>query len=388
MLRFVTLLAHNIVYNMRIGIITHQLFSNYGGILQAFALQKVLTGMGHEPEVVQFRQDAKISFAKKVIAYPKRALDKYIFRKPNVEIRFEKKWNRLRREMTKNVTPFIENNIKCRIYDGFKNINEYDFDVLVVGSDQVWRTKYYSNIGTSFFDFAESWKIKRISYAASFGIDYWDYSPHDTEKCKSLIRKFDAVSVRESSGIKLCKKYLGYDDAVLVLDPTMLLPKEIYQELSDKQRYNYSGGLFYYILDKSKEKTNVVQYLSKKMSLPAFSVNSEIENPNAPLEERIHPAIEEWLQAFDKSKFVVTDSFHGTVFAILFHKEFVVISNSKRGNARLFSLLALFGLEDRMVSEEGDLDALETIDYHIVDEKLKQYRETSLSFLRTALQSL
>lgn len=386
MLRFVTLLAHNIVYNMRIGIITHQLFSNYGGILQAFALQKVLTGMGHEAEVVQFRKDAKISFAKKVIAYPKRAFEKYMLRKPHIEIRFEEKWNRLRREMTKNVTPFIENNIKCRFFSDFKNINEHDFDVLVVGSDQVWRTRYYSNIGFSFFDFAESWNIKRISYAASFGIDYWDYSAQDTEKCKSLIHKFDAVSVRESSGIKLCKKYLGYDDAVLVLDPTTLLPKEIYQELSDKQRYNYSGGLFYYILDKSKEKTNVVQYLSKKMSLPAFSVNSEIENPNAPLEERIHPAVEEWIQAFDKAKYVVTDSFHGTVFSILFHKEFVVISNSKRGNTRLESLLTLFGLEARMICSESDIDVLEPIDYSIVDDKLQQYRDSSFSFLKDALQ--
>ena len=370
---------------MKIGIITHQLFSNYGGILQAFALQKVLTDMGHEVNVVQLRQEVKISFARKIFAYSKRAFDKYILGKSNVEIRFEKKCNQLRKEMTRNVTPFIEKNIKCRIYDAFQNINEHDFDMLVVGSDQVWRSKYYSNIGTSFFDFADTWNIKRISYAASFGIDYWDYSAQDTEKCKKLIRKFDAISVREYSGIVLCKKYLDYGDAKLVLDPTMLLAKEVYQQLSNMKQH-YKEDLFCYILDKSKDKINVVQYLSKKLSLLTFSVNSEIENPNAPLEERIHPAVEEWLQAFDKAKYVVTDSFHGTVFSILFHKEFVVISNSKRGNTRLESLLTLFGLEARMICSESDIDVLEPIDYSIVDDKLQQYRDSSFSFLKDALQ--
>ena len=370
---------------MKIGIITHQLLSNYGGILQAFALQNVLSDMGHEVSVIQLRQDARISFAKKIVAYPKRALDKYILRKPNAVIRFEKRCNQIRKEITRNVTPFIEKQIKCRFYDSFLSINEHDFDVLVVGSDQVWRSKYYSDIGISFFDFAESWSVRRFSYAASFGIDYWDYSVRDTEKCKKLIHKFDAVSVREASGVDLCKRYLEYDDAVHVLDPTMLLPQEVYQKLAKGQQ-GHSGGLFYYILDESKEKMDVVQYLSNKKALSLFTVNSKIENPNAPLNERIHPAVEDWLQAFDDAKIVVTDSFHGTVFSILFHKDFVVISNDERGNTRMESLLSLFGLERRMVSDKREIDALGTINYHIVDEKLNQYRETSFSFLKTALQ--
>ena len=137
-------------------------------------------------------------------------------------------------------------------------LNEKDFDAIIVGSDQVWRTCYNPQIENAFLDFAKEWKhVRRIAYAPSFGIDEWEYSEEQTQKCRQLVQKFDAVSVREVSGVKLCREYLGVE-AKHVLDPTMLLDKEDYLYLiSRAEVVRHSNTLLQYVLDKNEDRVAI-----------------------------------------------------------------------------------------------------------------------------------
>lgn len=232
-----------------------------------------------------------------------------------------------------------------------------------------------------FFDFAEKWKVKRIAYAASFGTDNWEYSSNQTMECGRLLRLFDAVSVREVSGVELCKKHWNVD-AVHVLDPTMLFNAEDYIRLFEAAKTPKSPGtLLNYILDETPEKDKIIQHIAKEKALQPFRVNSKVENFEAALQDRIQPSVEKWLRGFFDAEFVVTDSFHACVFSILFKKEFVVLGNSKRGMARFESLLSMFGLDDRLITSVEKLNDLEIIDFVEVDDKLNELRKKAIMFL-------
>ena len=366
---------------MRIGILTLPLHTNYGGILQAYALQTVLERMGHEAVVIDKQYTFKISFLKKCFAYPKRAICKYILGDKRAIIRWEKE-NNIVRQYTQT---FINKYIRCYKVNDISLLNKEDFDAIVVGSDQIWRPIYYPTIEHAYLDFASSWNIKRIAYAPSFGVDTWEYSEEQAKNCKALVKKFDAVSVREQSGVELCEKYFDVD-AVLVLDPTMLLNAEDYIELfraSDTPQSE--GNLLDYILDRDDDKETMIRQVATKANLKPFRMNSRVENPTAPLEERVQPPVEKWLRGFYDAKLVVTDSFHACVFSILFKKPFVVVANRERGLSRIESLLGYFGLTDRIVCNASDAMNLSDIDYGAVDEMLELMRVKSNGFLQKYL---
>ena len=260
-----------------------------------------------------------------------------------------------------------------------------DFDAIVVGSDQIWRPKYNPLIETAFLDFAKTWSIRRIAYAPSFGVDKWEYNDVQTEKCKSLLNMFDAVSVREQSGVELCLKHLNHD-AEWVLDPTMLLNRDDYIKLFEELGIPQSDGtLLDYILDRDDNKVALIQQIAVKTNNKPFRLNSRVEDYSAPLEERVQPPVERWLRGFYDAKFVVTDSFHACVFSILFRKPFVVVANKERGISRIESLLDYFGLMNRIVNNASEALNLSDIDYDAVYEKLENTRVESMVFLKNAL---
>ena len=271
----------------------------------------------------------------------------------------------------------------------FSNIREKDFDVLIVGSDQIWRPKYfYSRIEDAYLDFAKEWKIKRITYAASFGTEEWEYTEEQTNNCATLLKKFNAVSVRESSAVKLCYDNFGVK-AEHVLDPTMLLSKEDYIKLfKDYNAAQSDGNLFCYILDDGEEKKSIIDCVAKEKGLKAFYVNSRYEDLDASLEERIQQPVEKWLRAFYDAEFIITDSFHACVFSIIFNKPFIVYGNKERGLARFNSLLSIFGLEERIVStkEEATKAISKPINWEKVNESHRQWKEKSMSFLNNNLK--
>lgn len=370
---------------MRIGILTLPLHTNYGGILQAYALQTVLERMGHDVVVFDSPYQYKISFLKKIIAYPKRFICKYVFRKKGAIIRFEEYATHVNCVKRKNTQPFINKYVHRLELTDFRKLNRKDFDAIVVGSDQIWRPKYYPTIENAFLSFSKNWNIKRIAYAPSFGVDNWEYNDEQTKNCKALVKKFDAVSVREQSGVGLCEKYFDVD-AEWVLDPTMLLNSEDYIKLfKDNNTPQSDGTLLDYMLDRDDDKETMIRQVASKANLKPFRLNSRVEDPTAPLEERVQQPVEKWLRGFYDAKLVMTDSFHACVFSILFKKPFVVVANRERGLSRIESLLGYFGLTNRIVDNTTEIADLPDIDYEAVYEKFEGMRVKSMDFLKNAL---
>lgn len=379
---------------MKIGILTLPLNSNYGGVLQAYALQTVLKRMGHDVLEVELKKYLRWQYPplwKIPLSFGKRFLFKYIVRRKNQKILLERYERKIYPLLVHDILAFISKYIKQFKVDKFIDCKG-KFDAFVCGSDQIWRYKYYpffeGDIANVYLKFLGDDSCKRIAYAASFGTDNWEYPAKETAECKNWIQKFDAVSVREETGVKLCSTY--YDiKAKHVLDPTMLLSKNDYVALIEKSDVPKSkGNLFCYILDNTDEKMNVVKNIEKQRHLSSFFMNGDCGNWTEDLEKRIQPPVESWLRAFYDSEFIVTDSFHACVFSILFHKQFLVIGNKERGSARIYSLLSMFGLEDRLTSDTGlDINRMKTIDYDRVDEILAKHREESRTFLIQALTS-
>ena len=373
---------------MKIGILTLPLRTNYGGILQAYALQMSLRDMGHEVYIIEKkRKPLYLPIWKAPAVYGKRLI-KNVLGTP-VPIFYEQKKNRENNIglpiIRQNTDKFIEKYINRYIVDDFSAIREKDFDSIIVGSDQIWRPKYFPEIQHAFLDFTGNWGIKRIAYAASFGTDEWEYSLKQTKSCSNLLKKFDAVSVREDSGVTLCSEHLGVE-ARHLLDPTMLLDTADYMDLCSAAGVAHSPGtLLCYILDESPEKMALIEKMAVEKGLVPFRVNSKVENRQAPLEERIQPPVEQWLRGFYDAEFVITDSFHACVFSILFNKPFIAIGNKDRGMSRFTSLLKMFDLQDRLISLDMKNNIKDNIDWVQVNSILTSKRLLSRQFLENSL---
>ena len=370
---------------MKIGILTLPLQANYGGLLQAYALQTILEKNGHDVKVIVKSRYRRVPVWKKLFLYPSRLVRKFIFRQ-NVSIREETSFNNLldRLKCRQQYTDvFVGKYIHTLPIERFSEIKKGDFDAFVVGSDQIWRTKYTESMMQSTKDaylcFARNWDgIKRVAYAASFGTDEWEYSKKNTAICSQLIKLFDAVSVREESGVVLCKQYLHYNDAVSMIDPSMLLDRDDYIHLADEVSCeHFNGGIFSYFLDNDEKTQNIERYTEKEYNRIVYRLKeNEHKDPFSPLKP-----VEMWFRAFQDAEVVITDSFHACAFSIIFNKPFWVIGNETRGLARFSSLLRLFGLEDRLIKEFHDIKPSAMIDWISVNKKRQYLVEKSLSFL-------
>ena len=338
---------------MKIGVLTLPLHTNYGGILQAYALQTVLERMGHCVEVLNLPQ-IKTLPSKWPIVFAKRLVKKVIFHK-KCFIFAEFRHNKYYPLLSKNTQQFIDSYVNQRMIWSLNEVKEKDYDAIVVGSDQIWnpscfRSMWNADMETAFLGFTEKWNIKRVAYAASFGKDEWMYSKEETEKCIELAKKFVCLSVREKSGVDLCLNQLKVS-ADIVPDPTLLLGKDFYIDLVKKAKVKKSSGeLLCYILDESAEKNELIRAVARDRNLVPFRVNSKIEDAFASIEERVQPSVEQWLQGFCDAKYVVTDSFHACVFSIIFGKPFIVYGNKMRGLTRFTSLLSFFGIESNLIT--------------------------------------
>jgi len=371
---------------MRIGILTLTLHTNYGGILQAYALQTVLEKMGHEVKVLNNTSSFPHTNWKEV---PKRIVKK-IFGQDVVIF----KENRSRREaqiINREVFNFRHQYLHEMIIESIEDIAPDDFDCIVVGSDQVWRPLYFkphwrTEMKNGYLAFTKGWYIKRISYSASFGVDEWEYSNQETLECAEAAHFFDAISVRESSGVELVKNHLN-KDSIQVLDPTLLLNRDDYRMLINNKRLNgRKDGILVYLLDPSREKMQLVHIISKEKCKRYFSINNSNVKQTAPIEERILPSVETWLNGFNDADFIITDSFHASIFSIVFKKPFVVITNEERGGSRFKFFSDNLGLSNNVLQSIKDYDSSK--DYSIPDlvfDKLEKMRKTSLLFLNKNL---
>lgn len=356
----------------KIGVLTLPTLTNYGGILQAYALVYVLKKMGYDAWLINRRWNSdnhSILHRIKKIFY-----HLFVIRK------FDK-------FCEKYIVPRTEEIDSRAKMDA---IRQAGFDGYVVGSDQVWRIKNVRGADYNFFlDFTKEDHVKRISYAASFGVDYWDDNQNSEKsraEVKPLLQKFDAISVREDSGVDVCKECFGIS-ATHVLDPTLLVDKmEYIKNFGLKlRRKKY---LAVYMLDITDEKKKLVENISSELDLPVKYINhsSYIWRwlPST-VSDIVKPGVIKWLQSILEADFVLTDSFHGMAFSIIFEKQFFVIGNKKRGLTRFTSLLDSLELNKRLININTDI-RYDKIFFANVNRQKNIYIEQSLHFITDSLK--
>ena len=386
---------------MIIGILTQPLLNNYGGLLQNYALQQVLKGMGHEPVTLDYKS-RKYPTWYLLLSWIKQTLMHIIspskYPKPNYKYQAtEEELDVIEVNTRGFIERFINSSKKCIGSDDFKKeVVERGIEALIVGSDQCWRPMYNIYLEDMFLRFAEHLPIKkRLSYASSFGTSAWEFSPAMTEKCAKLAKEFDLITVREESGVSLCREHLGVE-ATHVVDPTLLLNKEDYIHVVELERESVSEGtLFHYILDPSEEKMALIESVALRHNYKPFTIlpkykeeyRSKVDVKHR-IEDCVYPSVTSWLRGFMDAEMVIVDSFHGAVFSIIFNKRFWVFANAERGNARFESLLGMFGLNDRMVTTElltEDFDWNKEIDWERVNEILNNERRRCKNLLNSVL---
>lgn len=369
---------------MKIAILTQPLHYNYGGNLQNYALQKVLKDMGHDPITIDRHPSPNI-ITKLKLGYFKRLAFSIIGGEvPEIKSYFLKNHHEW---VYDEINRFIVAHIKKspRLYSDKQVHEEFkknQFDAVVVGSDQCWRPIYSPNIYTYFLDFLQNNEtIKKLSYAASLGTDDWEFTLEQTEKCKKLIKEFDYLTVREKSAVNLVKEKFNVD-AKFVLDPTLLLSKDDYEQLINGTKQSRNNGLYTYILDESNWKNEVVKTVKNKLNLRQYSCQQEKKN----LGRLKIPSIENWINGFIDATFVITDSYHGTLFSIIFGKPFISLTNINRGASRFESILNELDLNSRLLREydEKQIEVILSnyISYDVINEKIQKLREYSLRELK------
>ena len=324
---------------MRVNIITQPLFLNYGGILQNFALQKVLRDLGHQPLTINRPVLKRSCPLWKEIAYTFRNFTRLCKHQWEYPTLLDSKIAKLKYAEDNAQRRFISKYInKVDILPPFtaQKLADYHADAYVVGSDQVWRPWCSPYMSNCFFDFTEGEDVRRIAYAASFGTDQWEMDEDTTKSVSELAKHFDAISVRESSGIDLCQRHLGVS-AIHMPDPTLLISPEEYLSLTSPSDHPEGKYIATYILDPEKIKSRKIKEISSAADLPAVKIGKMTKNG--------FDSIEQWLSTIAHAQEVITDSFHGTVFSLIFGKKVTILANNLRGNARLESLIEMCGFD-------------------------------------------
>lgn len=372
--------------DMRIAILTLRIHKNYGGVLQNYALNNILTSLGHEVKTVNIVWDIRPKGIHAMMVYSKRLLMKLTGKK--VCIFKERQIMEQDKISNAQITAFKNKNIPLtEIYyvpgTPLHSLNG-QFDAYVVGSDQVWRPQYTRGVTKYFLDFLTDEKAIRFSYSASFGSDDNEYSERQRRVCGRLIGKFKGVSVREESAINLIKDKLKWDvSPIRHIDPTFLLPQNDYRQFI--HHLSKKGGLYNYILDTNDDKSTVLSRIASRLNLTPYTLlKGSLSNES----DEVLSSVEDWLAAIASADFVFTDSFHGCAFSIIFNKPFLVYGNAQRGKARFSSLLSLFGLEERYIDNSSELIEsllISPINWERVNQIVYEERNRSLQYFKEML---
>jgi hypothetical protein len=361
----------------RVGILTLPLHVNYGGILQAAALYRLLKDEGFDP-VLMRKEPENAGTAKRLIRDLLRAIPGQNIGGVRQRAKARKTHEPFVRRFMPNFTAPCHNRQELRAA-----AEQWQLDALVVGSDQVWRSEYHldNHYPVYFLNFVPR-GIRKLSYAASFGHSDWRYPDH-REEVSRLLSEFDAVSVREQSGTVICRDVLGREDCQLVLDPTLVVDPAFYSEAAAPALSKSQPSLLTYVLDQSDIAD--VTTVAVGQALPGnYATTSLAIDWNGTQAE-----VGEWLRSFMDADFVITDSYHGTIFSILFGKQFLAIGNRDRGLDRFTTLLDALSLTDRLVLDANPERIAplvnRPIDYFEVNDRLTALRRRSRDFLLSAL---
>ena len=264
------------------------------------------------------------------------------------------------------------------IKNTYNELKREDFDILMVNSDQTWRRFNKDILDYGFLKFAENWNIKKFVYGASLGYDYWNLPYNVEKKAKELLKNFTGISVREQNSIDLVKTHFGITPE-FVLDPTLLIDKKYYLD----QIKNYPKNNF---ID---ENYIFIYRIASKTRIRNFTIKAINELNYKTYEYKLNNTyhIEDFIYYISNCKAVLTDSFHGTVFSIIFNKPFISFIKKQNAQARFKSLEKTFDLKNRIISDnEKDPDvSLLTIPLKINKTLIKYLRTKSINFIKKNL---
>ena len=259
---------------------------------------------------------------------------------------------------------FLHKNVKLyEVVNYTKELKEEDFDYLVVNSDQSWNNYNLDALSDhGYLRFAEFWNIPKFVYAASIGLDYWRYSKDFDKRARELIKNFSGLSVREIGAVNLVEQHLKIKPE-FVLDPTFLINKKYYLDLIKDLNKNFDYTkryIFVYILDENKKKKKFIEKVKNSLNYTIFRVDV--------LKNKYYT--ENFIFGINISDAIITDSFHGTVFSIIFNKPFISFLNSFRGALRFYSLNQTFKLKDRIIKEIEEPNINKLIEPLNIDKKI------------------
>lgn len=372
---------------MKVGILTLPLWHNYGGILQAYALTMSLKRLGHHAIFLDVQRDT-LSKTQQFMRNLRRWIKNQLLQieglyYPNqTELEYISK--KTRNFVDKNIQPSSGSMPLSQLANFSHNL-----DAIIVGSDQVWRPEYCPNIDFYFLGFADD-KIRKISYAASLGTSDWRFNDENTMHGKKLLKQFHSVSVREESAVNLIQDKMNIN-AVQSCDPTLLLTVEDYLNVAGMSKLSSGGkGIFCYVLDPEEPRMQGLKNIGFQLNCEMFyNMPKTFDKHFAKVPKKyVFPTVESWIGCFQQSDFVITDSFHGCVFSIIFNKPFIAIANTDRGYTRFDSLLGIFNLKERLFERVVDinLDILKKkIDWNTVNKIRMEQKEQGLNFLKKSL---
>ncbi len=365
---------------MKIGIVTFHSGINYGAVLQAYALQTYLQKAGHEPFFINYK------YCWYVPIYNPRA---WLSRTPRGV------FNKINGNILRNVfNTFREKHL---ILGSSKYISLDELlntppvaDGYICGSDQVWNPNaiHKNDESAVWLGFGNE-TVRRISYAASFSVP--DLDTGIRERWSGYAQRFYAIGVREKDGIDLVKK-LGRNDAVWVPDPTLLLDASEYSAVEVKLKEPHVPYSFSYMLgtDNNELASDITKTVSEKLRVKQFASHPYSLSHNIFDSGFVGPA--EWLTRLHLSDFVVTNSFHGLMFSLIFRRPFIILLRAQKEaemNSRFISILEVVGLQNRAVSayDSAQIERLcrEEIDWDLVHARLNVFREKGCQYIREAL---
>ena len=256
------------------------------------------------------------------------------------------------------------------------NLNNLS-NIFVVGSDQVFRPNINNNIYNDFLLNYVNKKKKKIAFSASFGVDKEQFLKENSDQTikyiKNSLKSFDFISVREKSGLEICRDLFDIQ-AEWIIDPVFILNKSKYCELIKNSSKDFSGNIVSYLFEKQNHK--IYSYLRKKYKKNVV----ELWHSNL--------SIENWLNAIKNCEFLVTNSYHAMCFAIIFNKPFIALSKDTGASTRFDSLYEMLDIKDQSVSNIDEIyerDCIFKIDYNHVNHRIKEERQRGLEFLKNVL---
>lgn len=368
--------------------------NNYGSMLQCYATQQIIIKLGHDCEIIK---------------YYKRDLWRQVLRIFNLPLLKMKMAEIMRNFITKLKYPKINNNLKLRfkMMDKFRkdnllfteeinskqdlaNILLKNYDIILLGSDQVWNP---INMGTHFFTMElVPDKCKKVTYAPSFGVTKIPW--YQIRRTKRYLKRINKISVREESGKNIIKHLIG-SEVKVVCDPTILLDRESWDNLRGSEPIIKERYLLCYFLGDNPEQRQLVKRYAEKNNLKIVilpHLDKFIKNDVKFGDRQLYKVgPKEFINIVSYADCVMTDSLHGTIFSILYRKDFYVFprfceKEKSSTNSRIDNLLKKVNLRDRKFSGKERLKDLNKTKYpKDIDILLNEFRQESLNYLKNAL---